>query len=1154
MGFIGGMSPCTHSGTGVIATMFSPNKLLLIAIVAILAVAGSRACASRAGVVGAGLPGEDPALVSALTLELGKAGYTLTGIDASTLCDTTKFAACQLDLLVLPNAADLPVKSVQTISDFAKAGGDIIALNAPLWQRVLIDVDGKWTTHEDYQRANAGKLADNVLFDFADVSGWQRNSDKMDSPTTYEVILNPAAPGQRAVHAVVTNQSGWDSYGITKLTNPFPKGHALTVFSAKGSDRTTQLAIEWSEKDGSRWFAVVPLYPEWRQYVLAPKDFRYWTSTEGRGGRGDMLKPENAASLSFGLAYSHTGVQPGRHEYWIGPIGTAEKMTDLGSVLGPFDLPAMDTLCPSYKLFDSNGVSSLSVRRDQVIVSDSSLALTGDVRSPHPRPGGAGFDKRRDWRWIPLVEAHTKDKQWRGTPVTMMVNASGQYKGGVWASFGFDKTAVYKQPKTLAMIRQIAQRMRNGAFILDGGANFYTYFDKQDVQLGMRATNVGGGATETLTARVIVLSSKLRKPAVVKQWRFALQPGETKTVSAAWRPKAWPAGGYTIVAELLQNGKVIDSATHKIHVWKPKQNKKFMTVKNGELMLNGKRWRAHGVNYMPSSGIGAEDGEYFEHWIGAKSYDPEVISRDLDHCKKMGLNTVSAFVYVGYDKDQNMLDLLRQLDERGMKANVGLRPGMPHWFDAEKMKNLIKILRLAENDTVFAYDIAWEPMFGPHTERKTWDGEWEKWIVERYGSVANAEKDWGFAVPRGEDGKVTNPPDAHIVANGEWRVMVAAYRRFLDFLVYKKYSEARRVIKSVDPNHMVSFRMAEAGNPTVIWGGIAYDFPYLAAAVDILQPEAYGRIGDWERVKPGWFEFAYAKWAAPEMPMLWAEMGVSTWDLGRMSDTAEKLEYQSMYHKAWYRMLNGSGASGVYFWWYPGGFRTGENSNYGIINPDGTDKPVTPVIRANARGYLNAPSAKKPDYWIEIDRDAHPEGLGGVYAKVKDDFWAAIDKGLTPGLRTKGTGTDSSNCPAIAVGNVPLTGSNPPKYLDVAFDRVEVMNADGKWVEVPKDGTVKVAAGKPVMAKIEFRNLGEAKLLKSKGEKSSGAVFLVPSAAGQPFGMLADLPRDVPHLAQATVECKLNVPVEPTKVTLRLATFASGMNSFGEVFTFTVEP
>ena len=128
-------------------------------------------------------------------------------------------------------------------------------------------------------------------------------------------------------------------------------------------------------------------------------------------------------------------------------------------------------------------------------------------------------------------------------------------------------------------------------------------------------------------------------------------------------------------------------------------------------------------------------------------------------------------------------------------------------------------------ETVFAYDIALEPVTS-HTERKTWDGEWEKWIIERYGSIANVRSRSGYPAPRGEDAVAT-----HLWSQvlGQWSAKIAG----LDS--YKEDSAAEVVIKSVDPNHMVSFRMAEAGNPTCLWGGIPYHFPYLAPAVDIFR-------------------------------------------------------------------------------------------------------------------------------------------------------------------------------------------------------------------------------------------------------------------------------------------------------------------------------
>ncbi len=1132
--------------------MFAYERLTFLAIAISLILCCCPATqAGRAAILRSGFRGESPALVEAVTGQIAQAGYTTLYLDTAELCDPAILNASSFDLLVLPNAANLPVKSADSILSFARAGGDIIALNAPLWQRMLIEVDGNWTTREYYQRINAARVPDNLILDFRDIKDWVRSSNDMDLPATYNISDGPTQ-GIKALHAAFPTLTGWETFGIRNLQNPFPDGHTLTVFSAKGTEQTTQLAVEWCEKDGSRWIAVIPLYPEWRQYALAPRDFKYWSSNPGRGGRGDSFNPQNAQAITFGLAHSHTGGAEGKQEYWVGPIGTSTSMPDLGEVLSELDLPAMDILTPGYKFFDVQGPITLAARKDQVIISMASELDQTQLRmarSSHPRPNGAGFDKRRDWRWIPLIEAKSKEGEWRGAPVAMMINADGKFKGGVWASFGFGRPDTYLQPEMLSVIGQVAKRMLDGAYILDGGANFYTYFDDQDVELGVRVTNVASEPIEGLTARVIVTSDELEKPAIVKQWKLSLQPGEIKSVSSPWRPIAWPKKGYTVTTELIKDGQVIDTVAHSIHVWYPKPDKQFMTVKNGEFILNGKRWRAHGVNYMPSSGIGTEDGQYFEHWIGARSYDPEVTDRDLDHIVDMGLNSVSIFIYTGYEKDQNMLDLLRRLEERGLKANLGLRPGLPNHFDAEKITGIIKYLRLNENDTVFAYDIAWEPMFGTQENRMIYDQEWEKWIIERYGSVAQAEKDWGCEAPRNKDRTITNPLPHQIDTDGQWRKMTAAYRRFLDTLLYKMYGTARRQILEVDPNHMVSFRMAEAGNPDFRWDGrIPYDWPYLGAAMDIIEPEAYGRIGDWDRVKAGWFEYRYAKWAAPKKPTLWAEMGVSTWELSRMRNTQSKYDRQSTFYKAFYRLLISSGASGVYYWWYPGGFRYGENSDYGIINPDGTDRQVTKIIRENAEAYINGPSTPDTDYWIVIDRDEHPDGIAGIYDEAKKEFWAAIDKGKSAGLRTDGTGTTSANCPLLAVGNNKLNGSNPAKYLDAAIDSVKIKDADDNWVEVEKEGTIRVDDDKPVIARVEFTNLGEAKLLTPWGTATGGVYLRIEQ--GSNVKQVA-LDHDVGHQTSGIREFEL-LPAGSSSMGVVITFEAEDRVKFGERFGFVL--
>ncbi|HNT37176.1 MAG TPA: hypothetical protein PKH07_19450, partial [bacterium] len=257
-----------------------------------------------------------------------------------------------------------------------------------------------------------------------------------------------------------------------------------------------------------------------------------------------------------------------------------------------------------------------------------------------------------------------------------------------------------------------------------------------------------------------------------------------------------------------------------------------------------------------------------------------------------------------------------------------------------------------------------------------------------------------------------------------------------------------------------------------------------------------------------------------------------------------------------YRLLISSCADGVFFWWYPGGFRVGENSDYGIINADGTDREITRIIRNNAKPFLNGPSRKPTDLWIEFDRDAYPEGVTGAYDVVKDVFWEAIEDGRTPGLRTVGTGTTSANCPLLAVGNTKCTGTNPPKYLDGAFDLVEIQDANGKWVRVTKGSEIQVGKENPVTARVTITNLSEATWITEKTAKrthvGTGAVSLIIDGHKS---HKVPLSRDLPRHETLKIR-KVSLTERPiTKpVDIVLLFEAEGRTRFGERFAIKLVP
>jgi hypothetical protein len=593
------------------------------------------------------------------------------------------------------------------------------------------------------------------------------------------------------------------------------------------------------------------------------------------------------------------------------------------------------------------------------------------------------------------------NRDYRGALGALIVNVEAPFRGSVWGVFTPPEASFYRQPVVTNCVRQVLSRMKRGVFLSEGGSEFFTVFAGQQFKVGARVVNFGKEAISNLQVTVKFLDAKGVARRAVLEREIMLAPGEVKAVEQDGLSQN--AGEASVSTSLSLGGAVIDGLRHDLGVWEPPAKPQFIEARDGGFWLRGKPWKVHGVNYMPSSGIGLANGQYFEHWLGRGAYDPAVIERDLRRIKAMNLNAVSVFIHHESLGAQHLLDLLRRCEALGLHVNQSLRPGTPMDFRWREMKELIEYFKLAQNDTVFAYDLAWEPSHGDYAQQEwAYAGRWNQWVTKRYGGVPAADRVWGMPAPREETNSpaIKVPSMQQLTRDGEWRKLVADYRLFLDDLLREKYSAARQLVNSIDPHHAVSFRMSNAGDPLYNWdAALPYDFLGLAGAVDVWEPEAYGRIGDWERVRAGDFTAAYARLCDTRKPLIWAEMGYNAWDMNRMAPDSEKLAFEGRYYTDFYRMMIESGADGVFFWWYPGGFRIGENSDFGIINPDGTDRPVTKVIRGEGPRFLKEPKPKEPDSWIAVDRDRDARGLFGMYEAAKVEFWKAMIEGHRPGLK-----------------------------------------------------------------------------------------------------------------------------------------------------------
>ena len=965
--------------------------------------------------VGIVTPPEKPAyydaLVEALRDEFGAAVQEIAWADMSGY-----LAAAQNSTVILPEAASIPSGASEAIDKYLKNGGKLLTLGGPPLSQVLHQSGDKWLAFVELAKQTGGRY---MLFDFereSDGKRWDRNTDKPKNGQSVEMGDFDSPAGGDCLHVVLDSVSGWDT--IAKNIK-IPEGNNAICLYAKGGPNTGSLSIELIERDSSRWYAVFPVTQDWRHIVLTDADFAYWhdNASVGRGGSGDKVNFAQVGRFAIGCAFS--GITPGENEYWFDEVSVIESDFAAEQNL------AIDGLSPEWKFYPvTNGAKAIAFD-NQIFVAEREYILPENSQkyplfSPSPRPQATGYKRQKEKRFVPLIEIYDEKNLRSGFLAWMFVNSGAgktgyAYDFSIIAGFGTSDPAFYNADG-IAAVTDVAKAMLEEAMFVEAGATEYIYVKSETKTLPFGAY-VRGKTAEGLSLEIELdkdgaqiykneygiseitgIKSKNELKIFGREANYDLSSGEPDTITAI----------------LKKNGRIIDKISHEIVFWspKPESERKYITAKDNEFLRDGKPLRLYGVNYMPSSGIAvnAENGAYFEYYVSSQSYDPDVFCKDLLRVKEVGFNSVSVFVYHHTAMEtKNMLHLIDMCDKLGLVVDLSIRPHAdPFNLNEMEVVEIIGALHVAELDNVVAYDIAWERYFGtyegsygnPHG-RKAYDENWRVWIADNYGSLENAEAEWGCKAPA-ISGKTVGPSDDMLRGDGAHTKMVAAYRRFVDELVSAKHCYVKDLIMGCDPNHLVSARTgAQGGLPLADPGDMGYDYLALAEALDFMSPESYVINSDFNTADQGIFTNAYSRYCKPGAPVMWKEFGQHIWNGSNFNDTTKAQEIQADYYRRLYEMMISGHTGAAYCWFWAGGYRANENSDYGITNPDGSDRLVTKIIRDYREPFMNQPEFGEPDIFFEIDRDMSATGILGIYESIKDDFFSAVKQGKTVALKNR---------------------------------------------------------------------------------------------------------------------------------------------------------
>ena len=866
--------------------------------------------------------------------------------------------------------------------------------------------------------------------------------------------------------------------------------------------------------------------------------------------------------------------------------------------------PLIETVSPAYKLYPVSDVAMLRVNQNQGIFSDDGTELPVPVNasSCFRRPTGKGFKCGYSFRWIPIISAHDKKGLERGTVAWMLVNQAPLERGpdfndalrrliattegnksnepvvaegSVIGACAISDPAVLKKLSETHLFGNMARQMARGVYLSHAGAREFSYWPGETMQFGAAVVNYGEKATKVEV--MITVSSQADSELVFKKkMKLTVKSGETLGKVFGEMPAESRSGGYLVKTELISQGKTIDMISYEVGILSTEKVAKdeFVTTCGTDFYLKGEKWYPVGVNYWPRSAMAAEQVDYLYHWLTPGWYDPEQVDDDLQRLQDMGANFVAIRAHY-IENRRTVLDFLRRCHNHGIYVflflqshEITIEPHyfqglmMPFLFEEEKIARFIEDTRIADNPAVMAWDMIWEPsvwlfkdnvtMFGwdgnPNL-RQRWDKDWAEWINERYGNLSNAESDWGVPVPRTPDGQITSPSDQQFSEDGPDRIMVAAYRRFMNDLMNHHWNNAVQKLRKLDPNHLISYRQGNLPPE---------DFTLTSTLkhVDFFSMEGYNFRPIDNGPNTAGFINRYLCYAFENKPFMWNEYGYGG-PRGKHTrhldgeDIIYQMECVDIIHKEAYR----NGANGIAPWWFPGGLRASEKTDYGIFTPEGTLRPSGESLKKYGVLYHSRPPERPvPDTWFTLDLDAHNGGLWYVtHNEGARAYEKAIASGKCLGVHTPGTGTTSVNVPLLAVGNTPYNGKNPPKYLNAEFNWLKIKIGDGEWIDVINDTQIQVLQNSKVIVKASVGNLQEATWLTPESSKGSpGAVYL-SGTGNSDLKLKVPIMEDTPWQQNTDFgESFLITDKISGETRIELQMTADGRAWFGEKFRFTL--
>jgi hypothetical protein len=431
-----------------------------------------------------------PSVPGVIAEILADAGVQVQRISAAELADPLVLSKQRFDMVVLPSGPTFPVAARESLTQFLRAGGDLVTLGGYAFENLVRQVDGQWTGEQELLDAKLLAVTrDDQSFvsdgGFEDASPAPIGGETIDGRwrrTGEYAALSQDAPfrGSRCARVELHDDAWTGSGGFYARARVTPGRQ----YRASGAIRATQLA-----GPGIAYIAVYQLDAQgntvdWRDFgvVREPADWQTFDYRFVPSSRVDHVRVQCGFYLKSGIAFFDEIRLFDLTEATWRPINTATGEPGDGLKVAPEQIGIFD---PSYPL---KRASQLRTAAGQVVVQVP-------VRRQQPLTGWAasGVVGDNQARWIPLLETLDRYGRPRGPAGAMMLNYAGHYAGSGWIFFGVDNTDLFadRQSDTAQVLQQAVRFLARKVFLRNLQTNYALYRPGESVQVSVLVDNRG---------------------------------------------------------------------------------------------------------------------------------------------------------------------------------------------------------------------------------------------------------------------------------------------------------------------------------------------------------------------------------------------------------------------------------------------------------------------------------------------------------------------------------------------------------------------------------------------------------------------------------------------------------------------------------------